>query len=83
VVGSRAEGGILDMREAKLNPINEARWERLSPLAKSMIEYIVHSDEVWLRNIVEGEVIFRVGNRAVYSMTPAPSLKPGHGLPRL
>lgn len=71
------------MTEAKLNPINEARWERLSPLGKSMIEYIVHSDEVWLRNIMEGEVVFVVHNRRVHSMTPAPSLKPGCGLPRL
>jgi hypothetical protein len=64
------------------NPITEARWERLSPLAKNIIAFIVYSDSIWLSNLIEGEVIFKVRGRKVHSMTPAPTLKPGHELPR-
>lgn len=64
-----------------LNPISDARWEALSPLGRSMIEFIVHSDSRWLQNLVEGEVVFVIHNREVHSMTPAPNLKRGHGVP--
>lgn len=63
------------------NPVNNARWERLSPLARSMIEYIVHADDRWLRDFMLGKVIFDVHDRQVRGMTPAPDLKPGYGLP--
>jgi hypothetical protein len=46
-----------------------------------MIQYIIFSDPKWLANFVEGAINFRVGNRRVFAMTPAPDLKPGHGLP--
>lgn len=66
------------------NPLNtEAKWEHLSPLAQSMILFIIHSDSKWLKNLMEGEVTFIIHNRTVHSMTPAPDLKPGHGLPHV
>ena len=64
------------------NPLNgEATWGRLSNLARSMILHVVYSDSKWLKHLEEGEVTFVVHNSAVHSMTPAPSLKAGHGLP--
>jgi hypothetical protein len=70
------------MTEGNPNPINEARWERLSPLAKSMIMCILHGDKAWLQDFVEGKITFVIGGRRVQSMIPAPILRPGHSLPR-
>jgi hypothetical protein len=63
------------------NPIDDACWRELSPLARSMIQHIVYIDSRALASFVEGTIYFKIGNRKVYAMTPAPDLKPGHGLP--
>ena len=68
-------------KKVEENPVTDACWRELSPLARSMIQHIVYSDPKWLVNFMEGAINFRIGNRRVYAMTPAPDLKPGHGLP--
>lgn len=67
---------------ATKNPVTNDRWEGLSDLARRMIEYVLYADPAWLYHFVEGEVVFVVRSRDVHSMTPAPSLKPGQGLPK-
>lgn len=64
------------------NPVTDEVWEGLSPLSRSMIEHIIRGDTVWFRDFVEGTVLFKIGNREVHKMTPAPDLRLGHGLPR-
>lgn len=65
------------------NPVTEDRWERLSPTAKSMIGCVIQNDTAWLSLFVEGQLIFEIRNRTVYSMIPSPKLRPGHGMPPL
>lgn len=64
------------------SPVTDAVWRDLSLLARSMIQFILYSDESWLRDFLEGDIGFTIGGREVKSMTPAPYLRPGHGLPR-
>lgn len=56
------------------NPVSDAVWKELSPTSRSMIEYIVYSDYDHLRNLVEGTVLFKIGNRQVHRVTPAPNI---------
>lgn len=64
------------------NPVTEEVWGELSPLSRSMIEHILQGDTVWFKDFVEGTVLFKIGNRQVHKMTPAPDLRLGHGLSR-
>lgn len=64
------------------NPVTDEVWRELSPLARSMIEHIIQGNTAWFRDFVEGTVLFKIGNRQVHKMTPAPDLRLGHGLQR-
>lgn len=60
--------------EVMENPVSDEVWRGLSPTSRSMIEYIVYSDADHLRNLVEGTVLFKIGNRQVHRVTPSPDI---------
>lgn len=56
------------------NPVTDEVWSGLSPTGRSMIEYVLYSDANHLRNLVEGTVLFKIGNRQVHRVTPAANI---------